>query len=123
MLGVLAVVGALTVAPALNRPATPQKQAAVAPKAQPSPKASVPAQRTQPVPRPRPPAAITRPERKAAKKQPRRAENRPVIRRAGLPSCSAIRRQVENMTWAQKMAAYATATPEQIAHGRRCIGQ
>jgi hypothetical protein len=73
MLGIMAVVGTLIVSPALNRPATPQKQAVVAPKAQPAPKASVPAQRTQPVPRPRPPAAITRPERKAkAKKQPKR---------------------------------------------------
>ena len=113
MLGILAVVGALAVAPALNRPAAPQKQAVVAPKAQPAPKASVPAQRTQPVPRPRPPAAIARPERKAAKKKPRVA---------GLPSCAAVRAQYNSMSLAQRWSAYQSATSEQVAHGRRCLG-
>jgi hypothetical protein len=69
MLGVLAVVGTIIVSPVLNRPATPQKSTVVAPKANPVPKTSVPAQRTQPLPRPRPPTAIVRPERKAVKKQ------------------------------------------------------
>jgi hypothetical protein len=113
MLGVLAVVGTLIVSPALNRPATPQKSTVVAPKANPVPKTSVPAQRTQPVPRPRPPAAITRPERKAAKKKPRVA---------GLPSCASVRAQYDSMSLAQRWSAYQSATSEQVAHGRRCLG-
>ena len=112
MLGALAVVGALTVVPAMQR-APAAKQGAVVAKSQPAPqKASTPAQRTTPIPRPRPPAAISRPERKAVKKQ----------RVAGLPSCSAVRTQYESMTHAQRLAAYARATAEQVAHGRRCLG-
>ena len=122
MLGILAVVGALTVVPALNRPATPQKQAVVAPKANPTPKASVPDKRTQPAPRPRPTAAIARPERKAVKKQPRRAEKKAAIRRTAMPSCSAVRAQYNSMSMAQRWSAYQSATSEQVAHGRRCLG-
>jgi hypothetical protein len=77
-------------------------------------KTSAPSQRTTPIPRPRPPAAISRPERKAVKKQQKRV--------AGLPSCSAVRAQYDSMSLAQRWSAYQSATSEQVAHGRRCLG-
>lgn len=59
-------------------------------------------------------------------KRDREKRERPKKKRvavSGLPSCAVIRREAERMTWAQKMSAMATATPEQIAHGRRCLNQ
>jgi hypothetical protein len=103
-------------------PSTPpaQKQSVVAAKSQPAPKVqpvqktSAPSQRTQPAPRLRPPAAISRPERKAVKKQQKRV--------AGLPSCASVRAQYDSMSLAQRWSAYRSATSEQVAHGRRCLG-
>ena len=70
-----------------------------------------------------PPSRASRPVLKKARPEKKRAAVKKKQRTSALPSCSAIRRQVAGMTWAQKMAAYATATPEQVAHGRRCLGQ
>lgn len=70
----------------------------------------------KPIPGVRPIPPIAAPER-PAKAKPKRQ------RVAGLPSCAVVRRQAASMTWAQKLAAYTTATPEMIAHGRRCLGQ
>jgi len=60
------------------------------------------------------PKSIVRPERPKAK--PKRRE---VV---GLPPCSVVRREYQRMTYAQQIAAYMAATPEQVAHGRRCLG-
>ena len=46
----------------------------------------------------------------------------PSARKSRLPSCAFIRREYEAMTMAQRWAAYRRATPEQIAHGKRCLG-
>ena len=117
MFGALAIVGALTVAPALNRTApTAQKQSALAAKQQQPQqrKASAPSprERAVPIPQPRAPKAIVAPEKKRAA----------VKRKPGLPSCAAVQREYDRMSGAQRMAAYMRATPEQVAHGRRCLG-
>lgn len=39
-----------------------------------------------------------------------------------LPSCAVVQRENARMTWSQKMAAYHSATAEQIAYGKRCLG-
>lgn len=67
----------------------------------------------------RPVAPIMREEKRA--RQP--AKKRQASTLSGLPPCSVVRREAARMTWAQKLAAYSAATPEQIAHGRRCLGQ
>ena len=86
-----------------SAPATqPPKAAAPAPKAAPR------VQRPAPVVRERPPA-----------KKKRTAAPTP---RSTLPSCAVVRREYERMNHAQRLAAYARATAEQVAHGRRCLG-
>lgn len=112
---VAAVAGGLAfLAP--NKPAPVAKQAQIAEKAKPvqrpaAQKSGGMSARTHTIPRPRTPAAIATPDKRKAKK------------RAGLPSCATVRAQYNSMTWPQRMAAYASATPEQIAHGRRCLGR
>lgn len=65
-----------------------------------------------PAPRPK---AEPKPEKPAAKRRQHAS-------RSSLPSCAFIRREYEAMTMAQRWAAYRRATPEQIAHGKRCLG-
>ena len=84
----------------------PPPPAPPAPVVAPPPREALP-----PLVRPRP---ITVPERPKAK--PKRRE---VV---GLPPCSVVRREYQRMTYAQQIAAYMAATPEQVAHGRRCLG-
>lgn len=73
------------------------------------------APRAAPIPKLIAPTPIMRPERHKSKRKVR------TVRRGG-DSCAAIRRQAGSMSWSQKMAAYQSATPAQIAHGRRCLG-
>lgn len=54
------------------------------------------------------PASIIAPERKQ--------------KQTGLPPCSVVRNEYARMTFTQQMAAYISATPEQVAHGKRCLG-
>lgn len=53
--------------------------------------------------------------------QPRSTQQRKAQPRNALPSCDEVRRIADSLTWSQKMQAMASATPEQIAHGRRCL--
>lgn len=71
-----------------------------------------------PIPRIRPIAPIMREEKRARPKQ----EKRQRVASSRLPSCSVIRREYEGMSHMQRLAAYARATPEEVAHGRRCLG-
>ena len=122
MVGALAVAGAFVVGipqPVSSPPHPKQTEVAAkaraTPAARPVQKTGNPSARTHTIPRHRTPARIAAPEQKKAKKA--------APRRASLPSCSTIRAQYERMSWAQRWAAYRSATPEQIAHGRRCLGQ
>lgn len=73
------------------------------------------------IPRMRVPAPIVRPEKKG-KKRPARSERPKIKRTASLPSCARIRAAYNRMSVAERWAAYQKATPEQVAHGRRCLG-
>lgn len=70
---------------------------------------------TKPVPRPRP-KVENRP--KPEKKRPA-VTTRPA---RSMPSCAAIKREYDAMSWPERMAAYRKATPEEVAHGKRCLG-
>lgn len=72
----------------------------------------------KPLPKLHKPAPIMKPERKSKK----RAARERTKRTASLPSCSRIRAEYNRMSLAEKLAAYQRATPEQVAHGRRCLG-
>ncbi len=114
MLAAALVGGLVFLAP--GKPVPAAKQAQVAEKAKPAQrpaaqKSGGPSARTHTIPRIRPIAPIATPDRKKQK------------RKASLPSCASVRAQYNSMTWSQRMAAYAVATPEQVAHGRRCLGQ
>ena len=71
-----------------------------------------------------PPVPTPRPEVETAPKAkpPALAKPRPPAPKKSLPSCAVVQRENARMSWAQKMAAYHSATPEQIAHGKRCLG-
>lgn len=70
----------------------------------------------QPIPGVRPLPPIMREEKRARYPAKKRQ-----IATSFLPPCSVVRREAARMTWAQKLAAYSAATPEQVAHGRRCL--
>lgn len=114
LIGALAVAGVFVVGMPQRAPAPKQADVAVKHKAPPVvQKSGGPSARTVTIPRPRAPAPIVAPERrKQAKKRVAHA----------MPSCAAVRREYENMSLTQRLAAYARATPEQVAHGRRCLG-
>lgn len=42
--------------------------------------------------------------------------------RKALPSCAVVEREYQRMTLAERWARYGKATPEEIAHGKRCLG-
>lgn len=54
-----------------------------------------------------------------AKPKPK-AEPRPL--KKSLPSCAYIRREQARMSFAEQWSAYLNASPEEIAHGKRCLG-
>lgn len=87
------------------------------------PPAAAPPVEAKPLPQPRPkaepkppPKAQPKPEKEAFAKKPRAPAKR------GLPSCAIVEREYQRMTMAERWAAYRSATPEQIAHGKRCLG-
>lgn len=85
-------------------------------------KAATPAPRTAaPPPRVRTPAPVVR-ERPQAKKKRVTPTTTTAPRPSGLPSCATVLREYNRMNHAQRLAAYARATSEQVAHGRRCLG-
>lgn len=67
----------------------------------------------EPLPKikPIPPIMKEEKSRRAAKPRPK-----------ALPSCAEIKRRRDSMTFAEQLAAYSRATPEEVAHGRRCLG-
>jgi outer membrane biosynthesis protein TonB len=82
---------------------------------QPRPKVEQP--KPQPKVQPKPqPKAPPKPEKEAAAKKPR-----PPAHKA-LPSCAFIKREYEAMSYAERMASYYRASPEEITHGKRCLG-
>lgn len=89
--------------PVINPPAPTETKPPPAPKVQAKPK---------------PPQAKPKPEKEIVVRKPRT----PVSPKNGLPSCAVIKREYETMTYAQQMAAYYRATPDEIAHGKRCLG-
>lgn len=77
-----------------------------------------------PVVAPDPPAPVVEkphPKPKRVKVTPKEPERKKVVQRT-LPSCAVIRREYERMTYGQRIAAYARATPAEVAHGKRCLG-
>ncbi len=82
---------------------------------EPDPVAAAPAAEPKPLPRPRPKVEVKpkpRPEKKRAASHSTR----------GMPSCAVVKREYDAMGWPERMAAYRKATPEEIAHGKRCLG-
>lgn len=73
-----------------------------------------------------PAQATPEPARKKAAQRPARAapkaKQKPAQKKRAASFCDVVRREYARMTWAQRMAAYSRATPEQIAAGRRCLG-
>ena len=94
-------------APVEAKPLPPQQ-----PKLQAKPKEQ-PKDQSKPKPKPQP-----KPEKDASAKKPRSAAP------AGkaLPSCAVVQHEYESMNYSQRMSAYFRATPEEIAHGKRCLG-
>ena len=56
------------------------------------------------------------------KEEKRRERVKVKPRTKSLPSCAVIRARRDSMTWAEQLAAYSRATPEEVAYGRRCLG-
>lgn len=86
-----------------------------------------------PLPKLKAPGPIVQQERKARGKgmrnkreRTKRAgekKERPKLKRtASLPSCARIQAAYNRMSVSERWAAYQTATPAQIAHGRQCLG-
>ncbi len=108
--------------PAIEHPAP----APVDPSPAPAPPLSLPpaSVETKPPPapkvqaKPKPAPAKPKPEKEIVVRKPRP----PAPAKKGLPSCAVIKREYETMTYAQQMAAYYRATPEEVAHGKRCLG-
>lgn len=92
-------------------PASPPP-AAVPP--DPEPAAAAPASEPKPLPRPRPKAE--------AKPKPRPEKRVAAHSTRGMPSCAVVKREYDAMSWPERMAAYRKATPEEVAHGKRCLG-
>lgn len=57
-----------------------------------------------------------------AKEEKRRERPKAKIVSKRMPSCTVVRREYERMTMAQKLARYTTASAEEVAYGRRCLG-
>lgn len=96
-------------------PTPPIEQAAVAPPVEAAPLAPPrPTIDAKPKDKPK---ALPKPERESLAKKPRT----PAPKKS-LPSCAVVQREYNAMTMTQRWAAYRSATPEQIAHGKRCLG-
>lgn len=92
-------------------PIAPDPQPPAAPIAE--PEAAAPEAEIKPVPKPRP---------KVEEKPKPKPKARPSALKKSLPSCDVVKREYQRMNYAQQMAAYARATAEEIAHGKRCLG-
>lgn len=78
---------------------------------------------TAPLTEVKPPLPAPRPKVEAKpKEQPKPQKARVLAPKKSLPSCAAVKREYERMTMAQRWDAYRSATPDQIAHGKRCLG-
>ncbi len=82
-----------------------------------------------PLVEPAPPAEVKPPPKVIAKPKPKpqpvkepKRRREPTPAKTGLPSCEFVKREYQRMSYVQQMAAYQRATPEQIAHGKRCLG-
>lgn len=93
------------VAPLEVAPQPPAAPAAV------EPEPAAPDLEAKPLPRPRPKV-----------EPPSKPKVRPSALKKSLPSCDVVRREYHRMNYAQQMAAYARASAEEKAHGRRCLG-
>lgn len=116
-------VPAVPIAPPVAAPIEPAEAPPAAAPNEPAPPAAAPPPvEVSPLPLPTPrPKVEAKPQpkpEKAAAKRPRATV--PATR--ALPSCAAIKREYESMTWAQQMAAYHRATAQEVAHGKRCLG-
>lgn len=52
------------------------------------------------------------------KKQPERKK----VAARGMPPCSVVRREYERMSIVERLVAYHSATAEEVAHGKKCLG-
>jgi len=81
---------------------------------------------TRPLPLPRPKLeAKPKPQPKPLKHEkdaPAKKPRPPVPSKKALPSCAVVQREYDAMSWPERMAAYRSATAEEIAHGKRCLG-
>lgn len=72
--------------------------------------------------KPLPPKVDVKPKATIKPQAKPEAKSRPAAPKKSLPSCAVVQRENARMTWSEKMAAYHSATPEQVAHGKRCLG-
>ncbi len=79
------------------------------------PESVAPEVEAKPAPKPRPKVEAK------PKEQPKPKPKASALKKS-LPSCAVVKSQFQRMSYAQQMAAYARASSEEIAHGRRCLG-
>jgi len=111
-------------------PAPPAPVEPVAPIAEPPVSAPPPAPvEAKPLPAPRPkveakpkPQPKAQPKPKPERDAPAKKLRPPASTNKALPSCAVVQREYEAMSWPERMSAYRRATPEEIAHGKRCLG-
>lgn len=93
--------------------------APIAPPAEPA--VPAPAEAAAPV-EVKPVKPLPRPKVEVKPKEQPKPKSRPPAPKKTLPSCAVVKREYQTMSWAQQMAAYRRATPDEIAHGKRCLG-
>lgn len=99
--------------PAISLPAAAPIDPPPAATAEPEPAATPADAEPKPLPRPRPKAEVKpKPKPEPPARKPRKA----------MPSCAFVKQRYEAMSWPERMAAYKSASPEQVAHGKRCLG-
>lgn len=127
MVAIVALAGAAYLATAAPQPEPPPPKPGVsAPVAKPAPPQrstshrkvhrtapKIAKRKWEPVPGVQPVKPIMKEEKRKRIAKPRAKS---------LPSCAEIKRRRDAMTFAEQLQAYSRATPEEVAHGRRCLG-
>jgi outer membrane biosynthesis protein TonB len=101
----------------------------------PPPLAGVPAAQVEPPPpaipttpvevTPLPPPKVEAKPKEPPKAQQKAAPAKPrqvVAAKKPMPSCAAIKREFERMTWPERMDRYHRSSPEEIERGKYCLG-
>lgn len=104
-------------APVVVEPPAPVAPLELEPPAAPVAAEPGPAPEVESAPVPKP-----RPKIEAKPKAQPKPKARPSTLKKSLPSCDVVRREKQRMSYAEQLAAYARASAEEVAHGKRCLG-